>query len=246
MIFFVTGGSRGIGAALVLAAVGAGHDVAFTYRERAADAAAVAARARELDPGRRCEPYQLDVRDSGQVEAVADRVLDDLGGVDVVVANAAVNIPGLAATTADEDWRTVIDTNLTGTFYVCRQFLPTFLANGRGRFVLISSVAQGGMVGQVGYAASKAGLIGLSGTLAREYGRRGVTSNVVAPGFFETEMTRDKMSEANRSFWTRFCPAGRVGTVDELTGLVLFLASDAAGFVNGQSIGVNGGMDWVT
>src|SRR3712207_714644 len=128
MIFFVTGGSRGIGAAIVLEAIAGGHDVAFTYFEHSELAGKVVARAQTIDPGRRCRAYQLDVRDSEAVEATGEQVLDDLGSVDVVVANAGVNLPGLAITLSDEDWQRVIDTNLTGAFYVCRQFLPTLLA----------------------------------------------------------------------------------------------------------------------
>jgi len=242
MIFFVTGGSRGIGAAIVLEAIGLGHDVAFTYWNHAELADRVVARAREIGPGRRCHAYRLDVRDSAAVEAVGDQALDEFGTVDTVVANAGVNVPGLAVTLSDEAWHTVLDTNLSGAFYVCRQFLPAFLANGRGRIILVSSVGHGGVTGQVSYAASKAGLLGLSGSLAREYGRRGLTSNVVVPGFIETDMTSD--ATELREFWTRFCPAGRVGTPGDVASVVMFLASDAASFVNGQVIPVTAGLDW--
>jgi NAD(P)-dependent dehydrogenase (short-subunit alcohol dehydrogenase family) len=244
VIFFVTGGSRGIGAGIVLAAVREGHDVAFTYREQKAAADDVVAAAREIDPAREVRAYALDVRDSSAVDEVGDRVVEDFGTVEVVVANAGVNHNGLVASMSDEDWHAVIDTNLTGTFYVCRQFLPTFLANGFGRFVLMSSLGNSGVSGQAGYAASKAGLLGLSATLAKEYGRRGITSNVVSPGFFDTEMTQAGMSADNREFWLRYCPAGRVGQVSEVAGVVLFLASEAAAFTNGQAIAVNGGLDW--
>src|SRR5437762_7770499 len=127
MIFFVTGGSRGIGAAIVLEAIGLGHDVAFTYWNHAELADRVVARAREIGPGRRCHAYRLDVRDSAAVEAVGDQALDEFGTVDTVVANAGVNVPGLAVTLSDDAWHTVLDTNLSGAFYVCRQFLPAFL-----------------------------------------------------------------------------------------------------------------------
>jgi len=145
---------------------------------------------------------------------------------------------------SDEEWRTVIDTNLTGAFYVCRQFLPTFLGGGFGRIILISSIGAHGVSGQANYAASKAGLLGLSAALAKEYGRKGITSNVVVAGFFDTDMTREGMSEANRSFWLKYCPVGRVGELGEVSKAVLFLASDAASFINGQTLGVTGGLDW--
>jgi NAD(P)-dependent dehydrogenase (short-subunit alcohol dehydrogenase family) len=244
VIVFVTGGSRGIGEAVVLEAVRQGHDVAFTYLSQKERAAAAVARAQALAPERKVAAYALDVRDPAAVEMVADQVLEDFGTVDVLVANAGINLNGLVVSTSDEDWRTVVDTNLTGTFYVCRQFLTTFLANGFGRIIIVSSLGHSGVSGQASYAASKAGLLGLSATLAKEYGRKGVTSNVVLPGFFDTDMTRAGMSESNREFWLRYCPLGRVGEVGEVAGVVLFLASEAAGYINGQTIAVNGGLDW--
>jgi NAD(P)-dependent dehydrogenase (short-subunit alcohol dehydrogenase family) len=244
VIVFVTGGSRGIGEAIVLEAVRQGHDVAFTYLSQRDRAREVVDKARALCPERTVHAYALDVRDSAAVEAVGDQVLDDFGTVDVLVANAGINLNGLVVSMSDADWQAVIDTNLSGTFYVCRQFLTTFLANGFGRIVIVSSLGHSGVSGQASYAASKAGLLGLSATLAKEYGRKGVTSNVVLPGFFDTDMTRAGMSDANREFWLRYCPLGRVGEVDEVAGVVLFLASEAASYINGQTIAVNGGLDW--
>jgi NAD(P)-dependent dehydrogenase (short-subunit alcohol dehydrogenase family) len=245
MNFLITGGSRGIGSTLVLEVVAAGHDVAFTYRERADRAGDVVEQARRLAPSRRCLAYPLDVRDPAAVEEVGDSILADLGGLDVVVGNAACNRVGLAATTSDEDWREVLETNLSGAFYLCRFFLPTFLAAGFGRFIHISSVAMHGMTGQAAYAASKAGLVGLSGTLGKEYGRKGITSNVLVLGFFETDMTRENLSPANRQMWDQLCPVGRTGQASEVARAVLFLASAEAGFVNAQTIHLTGGMDWV-
>jgi len=240
MIFFVTGGSRGVGEAIVDAAAAAGHDVAFTYVHAAERAAAVEARARAM--GRRCHAYQLDVRDSTAVEAVGEEVLSDFGTVEVVVANAGIARDGLAVSMSDEDWHRVIDTNLSGAFYVARQFLPTFLAARRGRLVFISSIACNGVTGGINYAASKAGLLGLSATLAREYGGRGITSNVVVPGLFETDLVAG--NDAKRRFWSEHCPVGRPGRVDELATTVLFLASDGASYVNGHALCVTGGQEW--
>jgi len=244
MNFLVTGGSRGIGEAIVLEAVRQGHDVAFTYVNQRTRADDVIGRARDLCSPRQVAAYALDVRDSGAVESVVDRVLEDFGTVDVLVANAGINLNGLVVSLSDQDWKLVLDTNLTGTFYVCRQLLTTFLGKGFGRIVIISSLGHSGVSGQASYAASKAGLLGLSATLAKEYGRKGITSNVVVPGFFDTDMTRDGMSTANREFWLRYCPLGRVGQVDEVSRVVLFLASEAASYINGQTIAVNGGLDW--
>ena len=151
----------------------------------------------------------------------------------------------MAISTADEEWRAVLDTNLTGSFFVARQFLPAFLANGFGRFIFMSSIAANGMSGDVAYSASKAGMLGLSSALAKEYGRKGITSNALLMSLFETEMTLKELSKKNREFYEEHCPAGRIGQVGEVAAAVLFLASDGASFVNGQEIGVTGGLDWL-
>jgi 3-oxoacyl-[acyl-carrier protein] reductase len=244
MIFFVTGGSRGIGEAIVRQAACEGHDVAFTYLQSAERAGRVAEEARASRPGLRCQAYPLDVSRSADVERVADRVLDDFGGVDVLVCNAGINQNNLVVSMSDEEWDTVLRTNLTGAFYVCRQFLPTLLAQRFGRIVLVSSLGHAGVSGQANYCASKAGLHGLCATLAKEYGRKGITANLVVPGFFDTDMTRDGMSEANKSFWLQYCPAGRMGELQEVARTATFLASQSAGFINGQALAVNGGLDW--
>lgn len=244
MIFFVTGGSRGIGEAIVLEAIRQGHDVGFTHVANEKLATKVVAAAKTIRPEAQCRTYQLDVRSSTAVEEVADRFLDDFGNVDVVVPNAGINRRNLMLSMLDEEWDDVLQTNLTGVFYVCRQFLPTMLANRFGRFVLISSLGHRGVSGQANYCAAKAGLHGLSASIAKEYGRKGITSNVVVPGFFETDLTRGTMSDANKSFWLQYCPMGRMGELNEVATVVMFLASSAASFVNGQELPVNGGLDW--
>ncbi len=244
MIVFVTGGSRGIGRSIVLDALRAGHEVAFTFVERQQAAEEVVRTAAALAPGRRCRMYRLDVRQPQAVEETADQVLADFDTVDVVVNNAAINHPGLAVSLSDETWQSCIETNLSGAFYVARQFLPTFLAAGYGRFIHISSIARTGMAGQVAYSASKAGLVGLSGALAREYGRKGITSNVLSVGFVDTEMTREKMSEANKAFWREACPVGRLGQGSDVSAAVLFLASPEAAFITGEVLSVTGGLEW--
>lgn len=244
MIFFVTGGSRGIGESIVLESIRQGHDVGFTYLSNEARAIQVLDAARKLNPGSRCKAYQLDVRSSAAVEEVGDRFVDDFGAVQVVVANAGINKNRLLVSMSDEEWDDVLRTNLTGTFYICRQFLPAMLANRFGRFVLMSSLGRIGVSGQANYCASKAGLQGLCSSMAKEYGRKGITTNMVVPGFFETDMTRDGMSGSNREFWIQFCPAGRTGELQEVTHAVMFLASEGASFINGQAIPVTGGLDW--
>ncbi len=244
MVFFVTGGSRGIGSAIVLQAARTGHDVAFTYASNENAANEVLRQAKEIRGDGKYHAYKLNVRHSADVEAVGEKVLDDFDSVDVVVANAGINMNNLVVSMSDEEWAAVIETNLSGAFYVCRQFLPTFLANRSGRFILISSLGARGVSGQANYCASKAGMLGLSAALAKEYGKRGITSNVISPGFFETDMTREGMSASNREFWLKYCPVGRLGELSEIAELVSFLASPAAAYINGQELQVNGGLDW--
>jgi 3-oxoacyl-[acyl-carrier protein] reductase len=244
MAFFITGGSRGIGAATVLFAAQSGHDVAFTYLNDAAAAREVVRQAREIRSDGHYEAYQLDVGRSAAVEAIGAQVLADFESVDVVVANAGINRNNLLVSMSDEEWHSVLDVNLSGAFYVCRFFLPTFIANRFGRFILIGSLGAGGVSGQCNYAASKAGMLGLSATLAKEYGKKGITSNVISPGLFDTDMTRAGTSEANREFWLRYCPLGRLGKAEEVAELAVFLASPSAGYINGQDLHVDGGLGW--
>lgn len=243
-VMFVTGGSRGIGAGIVLGAVAGGWDVAFTYRDREAAAAGVVERAAALRPDARCQAFRLDVRDSVDVERVGEAAVEAFGTVHALVANAAITHAGLAFSTSDEDWTNVLETNLTGAFYVARQFLPELLANGWGRMIFVSSIAAKGMAGDAAYCASKAGLLGLSAALAKEYGRKGITSNALLLSLFETEMTEAELGAEKRKFYADHCPVGRVGRVDDVANAVLYLASAGAGFVNGQEIGVTGGLDW--
>lgn len=244
MVFFVTGGSRGIGAAIVLAAIEEGHQVAFTYRENEEAARNVMSEARALRADCTCRAYRLDVRDPEEVELVGDQVLGDFMTVEVVVNNAATNRDNLAVSMSDEEWGDVIAANLSGPFYVCRYFLTTMIANHFGRIINISSVSAGGSRGQINYAAAKAGLRGLTCSLAKEYGPKGITANNVTPGLFETEMTQKFMSDDNRFFWLKYCPVRRVGQPPEVAKVVTFLASEAAGFINGAEIPVTGGLDF--
>ncbi len=246
MIYLVTGGSRGIGAAIVLKAVEIGHDVAFTYLSNKTRADEVVQKAKELNPNVKCQAYQMDVRDPDDVDRVITQIVDDFETLHVVVNNAGINKDNLLVSMSDEEWNDVIATNLNGPFYVCRQVMTTLLSNRFGRIINISSISAGGSSGQANYAASKAGLHGLTQTIAKEYGRKGITANVIAPGFFETDMTEEGLAEHLRNFWNSYCPMpkGRTGHLDELTGVVNFLASKEGGFINGQIIHVNGGLDW--
>lgn len=243
MRLFITGGSRGLGRALTLAACAAGHDVAFTYVADTEAAERTLAEARAAGSGR-CFAYPLDVRQPAQVDDVAQVAMDDLGGMDGVIANAGITRDGLAATLSDEAWSAVIDTNLTGAFYTARAFLSTFVGQRSGRILFVSSIARDGISGQVNYAASKAGLVGLAKTLGKEYGARGITSNVVVPGFYETDLTRAALHGQMRDFAVSLCPQKRMGRADEFTSLVLFLLSEAASFINCAVMPVSGGLEW--
>jgi 3-oxoacyl-[acyl-carrier protein] reductase len=244
MNFFITGGSRGIGESIVMQAAREGHGVAFTYHEQAQRAAAVEQAGREAARGAKVKAYAMDVRNSGTVEKTGDAVLDDFENIHVAVCNAGVNRPNLLVRMSDEEWDDVLRTNLTGPFYVARYFLPHMMAQRFGRFILISSLGHSGITGQANYCASKSGLHGLASAIAKEYGRRGITANVVVPGVFETDMSREGLSVTNKEFWIQYCPLGRMGKLDELSKLITFLASDGASFINGQAIPVNGGLDW--
>lgn len=251
MHYFVTGGSRGIGAAIVKQAASKGHHVAFTYV--ANEAAAEQSRELALQAAREAghkdvqvRHYQLDVKDAAQVEVVGDRVLEEFETMEVIVNCAAVNRDNLVVSMATEEWREVLATNLDGPFYVCRQFIQTLMANRFGRIINISSIQHNGGTGQANYAAAKAGLHGLTKSLAKEYGRRGITANIVVPGFFDTDMTRETMPQANKDYWKQYCPMpkGRMGKVEELAAVVEFLAGDGGAFINGEVINVTGGLGW--
>ncbi len=245
MAAFVTGGSRGIGRAIVLEFIKQGRDVAFTYVQNADAAAETQRLALEIRPDAKILGYSLDVADSAAVERVVDQVLEDFEDVGVVVNNAAILRNDVVALMSDESWTDVIATNLNGPFFVCRQFLMHFLSNRSGRFINISSIAQDGASGQANYAASKAGLVALTKTMAREYGPKGITSNVVVLGLVPTDMSREQSSEKAAEFWKQWCPRKRQGTPEEVASLVNYLSSDVADFINGEEIRISGGMTFV-
>jgi 3-oxoacyl-[acyl-carrier protein] reductase len=224
----VTGGNRGIGLAVAQAFAGLGDAVAVTHRgSDVADGLL----------GIRC-----DVTDPAAIEAAYDAAEAAHGPVEVLVANAGITRDGLLLRMSDDDWQAVIDTNLTGTFRLVRRASKGMLRLRRGRIVLISSVVGlTGSAGQVNYAASKAGLVGLARSVARELGSRSITANVVAPGFVDTDMTA-ALPDGRRTEILAQIPLGRYATPEEVAGVVTWLASDAAAYVTGAVIPVDGGL----
>ena len=224
----MTGGSKGIGQGIAVRLAQAGHRVAATYRSGEVPQGVVG--------------VQCDVTDPDQVEAAFAQVESALGSVEVLVANAGITRDTLLMRMSDEDWDQVIATNLTGAFRVARRAARPMIRGRFGRIVFISSVVgQMGSAGQVNYAASKSGLVGMARSLARELGSRGVTANVVAPGFIETDMTAELGEDLVKKYAEQI-PLGRLGSVDDIAGTVEFLASDAAGYITGALIPVDGGL----
>jgi 3-oxoacyl-[acyl-carrier protein] reductase len=226
-VALVTGGNRGIGLACARALAGAGHAVAVTSRR--GDVAGFTTVA-------------CDQTDPEQVEAAVAEVEARLGPVGVLVANAGITRDGLALTMSDDAFASVLDANLLGTFRVVRRCAKSMLRARWGRIVLVGSVVGlSGSGGQVNYAASKAGLVGMARSLARELGSRSITANVVAPGFVDTDMTAE-LPDDRKADILRQVPLARFASPEEVAGVVAWLASDAAAYVTGAVVPVDGGM----
>ena len=237
---FVTGGSRGIGRACAVALGEAGHRVAFCYSsdEVGAKETRGAVEATGVDALSVC----ADVRDADAVDRAFGEIEDALGPVTVLVNNAGANHDGLVARMTDAQWQSVLDTNLTGAFHTIRRATPKMMRARWGRIVNVSSVGGGrGSPGQANYAAAKAGLLGLSRSVARELAPRNVTCNVVAPGPIVTAMT-DGLSEEWQAAAQEAVPLGRFGEPEEVGAVVTFLCSDLAGYVTGALVPVDGGL----
>jgi 3-oxoacyl-[acyl-carrier protein] reductase len=237
-VALVTGASRGIGKAVALTLARAGAAVVVGARaEHAAGAAADITAA-----GGSAMPVSLDVGDKETVEAAVRQAVDRFGRVDVLVNNAGITRDQLILRMKRDEWDAVIATNLTGAFTCTQAVLKLMVRQRYGRIVNISSVVgQAGNPGQANYAASKAGLIGFTKSLAREVASRNITVNVVAPGFIETDMTR-AVPESVQKQWVESIPVGRLGTPEDVAQAVRFLASDAASYITGHVLAVNGGM----
>ncbi|RZI93589.1 MAG: SDR family oxidoreductase, partial [Microbacterium sp.] len=224
----VTGGNRGIGRAIASRFVADGYRVAVTARSGEGPEGTLTVRA--------------DVTDSAQIDAAFTEVEQKLGPVEIVVANAGITKDTLLLRMTEDDFDSVVSTNLGGTFRVVKRAAKGLLRGRWGRVILISSVVGlYGSPGQINYSSSKAALVGFARSLTRELGGRGITANVVAPGFIETDMTAE-LAEETQADYKRSIPAGRFATAEEVAGVVTWLASDDAAYISGAVIPVDGGL----
>ncbi len=239
-IALVTGASRGIGHASCLALARVGLSVAVGYRSDPEGAEEAVAKA--TAEGVRALAVSVDVRDEASVDEAFKRVERDLGPVRVVVNNAGFTRDGLAVKYTADNWDATLDTNLRGAFLCSRRALAAMLKAKWGRIINVASAAAlRGNAGQVAYSASKAGLVGMTKSLAREVGGRGITVNAVCPGFVATRMT-EPQSEEIRKRYVEMTPAGRFGTPEEVAAVIAFLAGPEASYVNGATIAIDGGL----
>lgn len=232
----VTGASGGLGAAIAKALHARGAVVGLSgTRKEALDALAVTL-------GDRVHVLPCNLGAAEDVEQLIPAAIEAMGGLDILVNNAGLTRDGLILRMKDEDWEQVINVNLTAAFRLCRAAAKPMMKKRTGRIINITSiVGHTGNPGQVNYAASKAGMTGLSKSLAQEVASRGITVNCIAPGFIETAMT-DKLSDDQKAKLNAGIPAGRMGTPEDIAAAVLYLASDEAAYVTGQTLHVNGGM----
>ena len=240
-VALVTGGGRGLGRAIALALARQGADVGVNYREKAAAAEEVATEIRTM--GRAAIAIQGDTSAGREAcEAIVKAAIDEFGKVDILVNNAGITRDNLIMRMDDEEWQSVINTNLAGPFWMTRAIARPMLKARAGRIINMSSVAgRIGNVGQANYASAKAGLIGLTKSVARELASRGITCNAIAPGLIETELTAD-LNQAARDFVINSTPLGYIGSVDDVAAAAVYFASDEARYITGQVLGVDGGM----
>lgn len=239
-VALVTGGSRGIGRAIALELASRGANVAVNYAGNEEAAQQVVGEIEAM--GRQGLAVRADVSNSAAVDEMIKKVLDAFGRIDILVNNAGITRDNLLMRMKEEDWDQVIDTNLKGAFLCTKAVLRQMMRQKAGRIINISSISSmTGTAGQANYAASKAGLIALTKTTAREVASRGITVNAIAPGFIKTEMT-DVLDDNYKQQLLDQIPMGRIGDPEDIARLAGFLASDEAGYITGQTIHVNGGM----
>lgn len=235
-VALVTGGSRGIGKAIVLSLMDAGARVAVNYHSSSNPSLG------NLEFGSLCKQFKTDVAQLNDVKRMISDLLEHFGRLDILVNNAGVTADDLVMRMTEEKWERVLNINLGGTFHCSQQALRPMIKQRSGRIINISSVV--GLVGNAGqanYAASKAGIIALTRSMAKEYASRGILVNAVAPGFIDTEMWKGVDPKMQEEF-LKMVPLGRKGTAEEVAQTVLFLASDLSNYITGQVITVDGGM----
>ncbi|MCP4602854.1 MAG: SDR family oxidoreductase [Proteobacteria bacterium] len=242
---FFTGGSRGIGHDAVIELVKHGANIAFTYVNNENAAESTLEEIKATNPDAKAKYYQLDVKDSKQVEAVAEQAISDFESINVVVNNAGNLNDNLVVYMSDEQWFDVINTHLTGTFFVCREFINEFLFNKGGKFINVSSITYTGSAGQANYSAAKAGIIGFSRALAKEWGKKNIYTNVVVPGYYDTELTRANATDIVVDNFIRMSSLKRAGKGSEYGKVIVFFASDLSSFVNGHVLEVTGGLETI-
>jgi 3-oxoacyl-[acyl-carrier protein] reductase len=236
----VTGGSRGIGKAIALELAKQGAKLALIYAGN--EEAAEKTRTELTNMGAEVKLWRCDISDFDAVKTLCKEISTEMGGIDILVNNAGITRDGLIATMKEADFDAVLNTNLKGVFNMTRHFYSNFIRRKSGRIINITSVVGlMGNAGQANYAAAKAGLIGLTKSVARELASRGVTCNAVAPGFIETDMTA-QLDEKQRAAYDDMIPMKRLGKAEDVAKLVAFLASDAAGYITGEVIRVDGGI----
>lgn len=239
-IALVTGGGRGIGKAIALELASRGHNVAISYNRSESEAMVVC---KEIEAmGVKSLAVKCDVTDAEQVEALFSTIEDSWGIVEILVNNAGITKDNLLMRMKDDDWDKVIAANLTSVYRCSKRALKKMVKARWGRIINISSVvALIGNPGQSNYCASKAGIVGFTKAVAREYGARGITSNAIAPGFIETDMTSILKDEIKQSMLSQI-PLGRAGVPEDIAKVAAFLASDDSAYITGQVIAVDGGM----
>ncbi len=238
-VALVTGSGRGIGRSIALAFACAGADIACLSRSEA-NSKQTADEITAL--GRRAIPYAVDVADSKAVDAAVEKILADFEKVDLLVNNAGITKDGLLMRMPEADWDCVIATNLSGAFHFTRALSRSLLKQRSGKIINITSIiGLIGNAGQANYAASKAGLIGLTKSTAREFASRGITCNAIAPGFIETDMTHELKEDLRQKLLDKI-PLARFGKPEDVAAVALFLASSAADYITGQVLTVDGGM----
>jgi 3-oxoacyl-[acyl-carrier protein] reductase len=238
-IAVVTGGAQGIGQAIATTLAQEGSDVVVADLD-ANRCEETVARVQQL--GRKAMAVSVNVGDWDQVKSMIDRVLKDWERIDILVNNAGITRDGLLLRMKEEDWQSVLQVNLTGTFFCVKAVLPTMSRQRSGRIVNIASIVGAiGNIGQANYAASKAAVIGLTKTVAREYASRNITVNAVAPGFIDTAMTQDLSAETKEALLNQI-PLKRLGQPSDIADAVSFLCSEKAGYITGHVLHVNGGM----